>query len=70
MTTESQTQPPAKDKDILKPLDSHRPLIGMDAIMPDSHRPAPAPAPVQTPVQGDTVIVPKDSHRPIADPKN
>lgn len=53
MTTEKQTPGP-RDRDIVKPLDSHQPILGAD-LTP------------QVPSRGDRdVIKPNDSHQPIA----
>lgn len=53
MSTEKPTQDP-RDRDIVKPLDSHQPILGAD-LTP------------QVPSRGERdVIKPNDSHQPIA----
>ncbi|GAA0443340.1 MULTISPECIES: hypothetical protein [Streptomyces] len=72
MSTEKKV-PSTGNKDVIKPLDSHRPIIGEDVVTMDSHRPVigdevlAADAP--RPVAADGTIAPQESHRPIAEPK-
>ncbi|MER7397106.1 hypothetical protein ABT381_16550 [Streptomyces sp. NPDC000151] len=72
MSTEKKA-PQTDDKDIIKPLDSHRPIIGDEIVAMDSHRPVIGDEVLaqdgQRPVPGDGTIAPQDSHRPIAEPK-
>ncbi|MBZ4018177.1 MULTISPECIES: hypothetical protein [Streptomyces] len=73
MNTEKKA-PQTDDQDIIKPLDSHRPIIGDELVTMDSHRPVIgdevlAAQEGQRPVAGDGTIAPQDSHRPIAEPK-
>ncbi|MFI9026564.1 hypothetical protein [Streptomyces sp. NPDC053560] len=76
MSTEKKV-PRTGDKDVIKPLDSHRPIIGEEvATMGDSHRPiigddvlAAHDAPRPVAADGNGTLAPQDSHRPIAEPK-
>ncbi|MFH8567135.1 hypothetical protein [Streptomyces sp. NPDC017993] len=60
MSSENLAQQAGDDKDILKPLDSHRPIVGIEATAADSTLAAPV----------DGAVKPKDKHLPLGDPKN
>ncbi|MFG2889881.1 hypothetical protein [Streptomyces sp. NPDC048248] len=60
MSSENLAQQAGDDKDILKPLDSHRPVIGIEATAADSTQP----------VAVDGAVKPKDNHQPFGDPRN
>ncbi|WP_407552134.1 hypothetical protein QOM21_20785 [Streptomyces sp. Pv4-95] len=60
MSSENLAQQAGDDKDILKPLDSHRPIVGLEATTADS----------TMPVAADGTVKPKDNHQPFGDPKN
>ncbi|POX39267.1 laminin G [Streptomyces sp. Ru73] len=75
MSTEKKA-PRTGDKDVIKPLDSHRPIIGEEVVAMDSHRPiigdeVPVAQEGKRPVAAaaDGTMAPQDSHRPIAEPK-
>ncbi|MFJ6751518.1 MULTISPECIES: laminin G [unclassified Streptomyces] len=75
MSSENQAEK-SGDKDIVKPLDSNRPIRPMDSNRPiqpmDSNRPitdAALAGDSNRPAPGEGIVTAKDSNRPIAEPK-